>query len=394
MPKISIVFSYRNRETVRVKRCLDSLAEQTFSDFEVIFIDYGSTEPHKSGIKELTSRYSFVNHVYNHTIGMPWNRAHALNTGIRIATGNYILFGDIDLIYSPNVLEILNNNLKPNRQIYSSVILLPKEFDQWESLFFLNVSEFPNTSFSGKGGVHLVEKENLNRINGYDEYYAYWGVEDRDLNLRIKSRGVEDFWLDKRECQIYHQWHPKTSNLKNSDFPDKWWEEMNIYFSLNQKNLVRNEKGWGKIYTSEDRPSLRKELISQSITINPVNKLYGDNGKTSTILTITDAWCSLPPGKSLQFSFPKTNDFQNRYYSTLNKAVSWIAKKAGGIFLSADEYNILKSYQDRENNFIPEYDIMYCLWSLIKTHQIHCDYSFFGKDDVVQVTLHKIATNG
>ena len=44
MDELAIVFGYRNREPIRVKRCLESLSKQTDSDFRVVFVDYGSAK--------------------------------------------------------------------------------------------------------------------------------------------------------------------------------------------------------------------------------------------------------------------------------------------------------------------------------------------------------------
>ena len=50
---ISIVVGYRNREIERVKRSLDSLLQQKYVDFEMIFIDYGSDHSISKDIEQL-----------------------------------------------------------------------------------------------------------------------------------------------------------------------------------------------------------------------------------------------------------------------------------------------------------------------------------------------------
>jgi glycosyltransferase involved in cell wall biosynthesis len=39
---VTIVYAFRNRDVLRVKASLDSLQQQTHSDFKVVFVDYGS----------------------------------------------------------------------------------------------------------------------------------------------------------------------------------------------------------------------------------------------------------------------------------------------------------------------------------------------------------------
>ena len=55
-------------------------------------------------IRSLVEQYAFVRYYYLYTVGHPWNRSHALNTGIRVSDASYILMGDVDLIYSTKCL--------------------------------------------------------------------------------------------------------------------------------------------------------------------------------------------------------------------------------------------------------------------------------------------------
>lgn len=395
MPEVSIIFGYRDRDFIRVQRCLNSLLNQTYTDFEVLFVDYGSSEKFK-GVKSLIQNYSFSKYIYNHTSGMPWNRSHALNTGIRYAKGKYILFGDVDLIYSETVIERLVNHIELKSQVYAPVILLPEYYNSWDELHKLKFSDYPNTGKAGKGGVHLIEKKYLEEIRAYDEFYAFWGAEDRDLNNRLEQLGITDKWIAVEDAQIYHQWHPLTSNLKNSSFPDKWWEEMNIYYALNSKTLVRNDENWGKTYCDEDRPSLDKDRIAIQLKLNPIDSLFGEQGKTGITLKIIDSWNALAEGESLMLTFPKYKE--NTVAAGNNSFFKKVITKIFGITILGASYysqllNELHAFKNRENHFIAEYDISYIVWSLIRYHKIPCDYSIYNLEEHVQVTMSKLKRN-
>ena len=79
---ITIIYPYRNREAERVKRSLNSLAQQINKEFKVVFVDYGSKKDIAVKIKDLVEKYAFCSYYYLHTELQPWNKSKALNYGI------------------------------------------------------------------------------------------------------------------------------------------------------------------------------------------------------------------------------------------------------------------------------------------------------------------------
>ena len=90
MSKVSIVIPVYNVEQY-LRRCIDSVLRQSYTDYEMILVDDGSTDT--SG--QICDEYSgdsriHVIHKANEGAGA------ARNTGIEIATGDYITFIDSD----------------------------------------------------------------------------------------------------------------------------------------------------------------------------------------------------------------------------------------------------------------------------------------------------------
>ena len=90
MSKVSIVIPVYNVEQY-LRRCIDSILSQSYADYEMILVDDGSTDT--SG--QICDEYSgdsriHVIHKANEGAGA------ARNTGIEIATGDYITFIDSD----------------------------------------------------------------------------------------------------------------------------------------------------------------------------------------------------------------------------------------------------------------------------------------------------------
>lgn len=109
-PMFSVVVPVYNVEKY-LGECVDSLLNQTFTDFEILLIDDGSTD--SSG--EICDRYAHSDsrvkafHFENEGLGA------ARNKGFGKAVGEYVIFLDSDDFYDTNTLEILYSNLSENK---------------------------------------------------------------------------------------------------------------------------------------------------------------------------------------------------------------------------------------------------------------------------------------
>lgn len=87
MPFISVIIPTYNRADL-LKQALDSLATQTFRDFETIVVDDGSRDHTSEVIPAHSTGCQYI--VINHS-GLP---AVARNVGIKVARGEWIAFLD------------------------------------------------------------------------------------------------------------------------------------------------------------------------------------------------------------------------------------------------------------------------------------------------------------
>jgi glycosyltransferase involved in cell wall biosynthesis len=246
--KISIIVGFRNRDIPRVKRSLDSLAIQSFTDFELIFIDYGSDLEIAQEAKKVVDQYGFATYVYNDTRGWFWNRAHALNTGIKIAKGEVCLFYDVDLILEIDFLRKVSL-LDYKQHFYSfNCFYLPKEFNVDDK----NVGEVGIRFDQNYVGLCAVHMEFVTLINGFDEYYMVWGVEDDDFYARLSAAQIQRKQMLANDFKVFHQWHPTQSPTK----PNSWYLEMvNYLFSKTEfKDKIADR---GTTCDSENRPLIQ-----------------------------------------------------------------------------------------------------------------------------------------
>lgn len=108
-PKISIIIPSFNEENY-IGRCLDSILNQTFSDFEIICVDDKSTDETPSIIKTYVKNDSRIKFLVNPEKGV----SSARNFGIINSSGDYFLFVDADDFIQPQLCEFLLKAINEN----------------------------------------------------------------------------------------------------------------------------------------------------------------------------------------------------------------------------------------------------------------------------------------
>lgn len=105
MPSISVIVPVYQAEKF-LHRCLDSVARQTFSDWELILVDDGSTDGSAALCDQLAAKDNRVR-VFHRKKNQGVSEAR--NLGINEAKGDYIAFLDADDCYEFQALETLWN---------------------------------------------------------------------------------------------------------------------------------------------------------------------------------------------------------------------------------------------------------------------------------------------
>lgn len=89
--KISVIIPIYNIEDL-LEQCIDSVVSQLYEDKEIILVDDGSTDSSPMICDNYAKRYEFVKVIHKENGGV----SAARNEGIRLATGDYIMFLDSD----------------------------------------------------------------------------------------------------------------------------------------------------------------------------------------------------------------------------------------------------------------------------------------------------------
>ncbi len=101
MPKVSVVIPIYNMQKY-LKKCLESVANQSERNFEVLMIDDGSTDG-SAGIAQMHLTDRRFQYIYQKNAGV----SVARNRGIALAKGEWIAFIDSDDTIASNYLESL-----------------------------------------------------------------------------------------------------------------------------------------------------------------------------------------------------------------------------------------------------------------------------------------------
>jgi glycosyltransferase involved in cell wall biosynthesis len=107
MPRLSIIVPVYKVEKY-LRKCIDSILEQTFTDFELILVNDGSPDSCPQICEDYKIRDERVV-LFNKENG---GLSDARNFGLDIARGDYLGFVDSDDYIKPNMYEVLINVIK------------------------------------------------------------------------------------------------------------------------------------------------------------------------------------------------------------------------------------------------------------------------------------------
>jgi glycosyltransferase involved in cell wall biosynthesis len=189
IPEISVVIPTRNRAPYLVE-ALGSVFSQTFTDYEVILVDDGSTDDTLSVLTPYIKRQK-VQYVFQEPAGV----SAARNRGINLAQAPYIAFLDSDDLFLPSKLAKQMKLFEHEPQLGYVHCSFSKFDDQGRDLGVRDTSRFSGWIYPGilqewsvlmAMPCMLMRTEVIKEVGGFDESMAW--AEDLDLWRRIARR--------------------------------------------------------------------------------------------------------------------------------------------------------------------------------------------------------------
>lgn len=192
-PFFSVIIPCYNIEGYLVK-CLDSIIEQTFPDFEIILIDDGSTDNSGTICEKYKNKDSriIVQHQVNSGVSV------ARNTGIKLSKAKWIFFIDPDDWIEKNALEKLHRVITNNN---ADVYLFDyfQEFSQKQ----INKQLFGTSHLLDKKEVESLRMAPFNQLvlDGKVVEYETNVIWNKVYNAEILKRNELLFFPEARKGQ-------------------------------------------------------------------------------------------------------------------------------------------------------------------------------------------------
>ena len=225
-PLVSVIVTTRNEER-NIDNCLQSIQLQTYKSIEIIVVDNNSTDRTQDIAR------SFTDVVVNKGPERSAQRNHGI---CDLATGQYVMFIDADMILSPTLIAECLKVI----QIDDAVALHIEEVILGRGVL-AKIRRFERSFYSGTviDGARFFLRSIFIEIGGFDKSLPP-GPEDWDLDKRLKKRG-------------------RISLVENHGQEYKW----NLQSFVEKRGVFFNKHFIG-IYHNEDEQSLMQYLRKKS----------------------------------------------------------------------------------------------------------------------------------
>lgn len=232
-----IVTTYNRPDALAV--VLEGYCGQSDYGFELVVADDGSGEETAEVVRQCVRRAPFpVTHIWHEDRGF---RAAAIrNRALAATSADYVIFTDGDCVPSRHFVRVHKQLAEPGYFLGSNRVLLSTELTArvvreripihaWNGIEWarrwvrrdvnrmLPLVKLPDGLFRkwspdrwrGIKTCNLsVWRADLIRVNGLDESYEGWGLEDSDLVIRLLHAGVKHKNA-RFAATVFHLWHPE-----------------------------------------------------------------------------------------------------------------------------------------------------------------------------------------
>jgi len=241
--KVAVVVTTYNRPDA-LALVLDGYLAQSTHDFELIVADDGSTDDTRRLIADYATASPFrISHIWHEDRGF---RAAAIrNRAVATTDADYIIFTDGDCVPGRDFVARHRALAERGWFVAGNRVLLSRAFTQralaarlplhawtpWQWLAawlrrdanrLLPLLALPDGNFRKRRplrweGVKTCNlalwRKDFERVNGFDESYSGWGLEDSDLVVRLLHAGVRH---KSARCAapLFHLWHPENDRGK------------------------------------------------------------------------------------------------------------------------------------------------------------------------------------
>jgi glycosyltransferase involved in cell wall biosynthesis len=295
-PSISVIVPVYNTE-IYLKRCIDSIINQTFKDIEIILVDDGSTDNCPAICDNYASQDSRIKVIHKVNEG----QGLARNVGISQAKGKYIAFVDSDDYIAPDMYEKLYMAIEKAHADFCACGML--YVDENENVIDVNPNPLGDQIFSEKDQVinnillNMIGTEPNSTKNSYISWSVWAELYSREIieknNIRFFSERKilsEDLIFNfdflcctQRAVTVtgeYYYYRRNPQSFSYSYKPDQFDRVKLLYDTMIRKLKQKN------IYDAAHVRLERTFLASVRFCIMQEVKFVRNNGLKSTLKNI------------------------------------------------------------------------------------------------------------
>ncbi|MBM6614271.1 glycosyltransferase [Desemzia sp. RIT804] len=262
-PLVSVIVPVYNVEAY-IEECLDSIIDQTYEKLEIIVIDDGSTDNSQQKIQPYLTD-NRVQLIEQENRGL----SGARNTGLKAATGEYILFVDsddyIEVFTIKEVVEKLEKNqvdlIRFNGKAFLDELNDPikqNSYDfshrlQEEKIYTSNLYEANRRTFVSPVYLYIIRREVLEK----NHIYFYEGIlhEDELFTAQL-FLAVESMMYMNR---FYYNRRYRENSIMTTQSPERLKRTFDSYLII-YKELERLY--FNDIYSNEQRKMIKRQMLS------------------------------------------------------------------------------------------------------------------------------------
>ncbi len=200
-PKVSVILPARNEEGF-INKCLNSLIEQDYENYEIIAIDDRSGDKTGEIIRKIAQNNPKVKYVLADPKPDGWmGKNWACVEGFKRAAGELLLFTDADTTHSKSTISLSVSHLLSENLDALTVIPKMRCLDTWTKITLPVLSTFLHTRFSALrvndsskktgyffGSFFIIKRKTYTSV-GTHEGVKGEIVEDGALGKKVKEAG-------------------------------------------------------------------------------------------------------------------------------------------------------------------------------------------------------------
>ena len=202
MEKVSVVLCVYNRQEV-IERCIDAILSQSYSDFDLVIVDDGSSDGTCEILKKFEGESNVTVIKNEKNLGLMKSR----NIGVKKEASSIIAFTDSDCIPEKDWLQ---NIVKPFRDDPLIVITGGEITDGDAGRYWDMVYKGFNFLGTESGYIDRVIGANMAFSRGFlienpfDEMLKY-GADETDLCMLARKKGKKVFFTKEAKVVHYHR---------------------------------------------------------------------------------------------------------------------------------------------------------------------------------------------